>query len=98
MRETQQDLLGDHSVMDPPDSMPNSVVKRNSADGSVGSPHVRVGHRQASNSFSSFSEKDEGKKTKSPDLTVRAFLRLSENRPITVYEHPPCRSALVEGL
>ncbi len=27
--------------------MPNSVVKRNSADGSVGSPHVRVGHRQA---------------------------------------------------
>ncbi|MDO6501234.1 hypothetical protein, partial [Photobacterium sanguinicancri] len=25
------------------------VVKRNSADGSVGSPHVRVGHRQASN-------------------------------------------------
>ena len=33
--------------MDPPDPMPNSVVKRNSADGSVGSPHVRVGHRQA---------------------------------------------------
>uniref|UniRef100_UPI00298C9BB9 hypothetical protein n=1 Tax=Photobacterium leiognathi TaxID=553611 RepID=UPI00298C9BB9 len=25
----------------------NSVVKRNSADGSVGPPHVRVGHRQA---------------------------------------------------
>ncbi|WP_318496602.1 hypothetical protein, partial [Photobacterium leiognathi] len=24
-----------------------SVVKRNSADGSVGPPHVRVGHRQA---------------------------------------------------
>ncbi len=35
--------------MDPPDPLPNSVVKRNSADGSVGSPHVRVGHRQASN-------------------------------------------------
>ncbi len=29
--------------------MPNSEVKHNSADGSVGSPHVRVGHRQASN-------------------------------------------------
>ncbi len=43
--------------MDPPDSMPNSVVKRNSADGSVGSPHVRVGHRQASNSTSGFYEK-----------------------------------------
>ncbi len=40
--------------MDPPDPMPNSVVKRNSADGSVGSPHVRVGHRQASISFLSF--------------------------------------------
>ena len=35
--------------MDPPDPMPNSVVKRNSADGSVGLPHVRVGHRQAPN-------------------------------------------------
>ena len=45
----KQNLLGDHSIMDPPDPMPNSVVKRNSADGSVGSPHVRVGHRQASN-------------------------------------------------
>ena len=44
-----KNLLGDHSVMDPPDPMPNSEVKHNSADGSVGSPHVRVGHRQASN-------------------------------------------------
>ncbi len=35
--------------MDPPDPMPNSAVKRNSADGSVGFPHVRVGHRQALN-------------------------------------------------
>ena len=34
--------------MVPPDSIPNSEVKRNSADGSVGPPHVRVGHRQAS--------------------------------------------------
>ena len=29
--------------------MPNSEVKRRSADGSVGSPHVRVGNRRASN-------------------------------------------------
>ncbi|ESE43178.1 hypothetical protein SHD_0182, partial [Shewanella decolorationis S12] len=29
--------------------IPNSEVKRNRADGSVGSPHVRVGHRQAPN-------------------------------------------------
>ncbi len=47
-------MLGDHSIMDPPDPMPNSEVKRNSADGSVGFPHVRVGHRQASNLFSLF--------------------------------------------
>jgi hypothetical protein len=31
----------------PPESIPNSEVKRNCADGSVGSPHVRVGHFQA---------------------------------------------------
>ncbi len=43
--------------MDPPDPMPNSVVKRNSADGSVGSPHVRVGHRQASKYESPFNER-----------------------------------------
>ena len=43
--------------MDPPDPMPNSEVKRNSADGSVGSPHVRVGHRQASNCESPFNER-----------------------------------------
>ena len=48
-----KNLLGDHSVLDPPDSMPNSEVKRNSVDGSVGSPHVRVEHRQAFNSTSS---------------------------------------------
>ncbi len=35
--------------MVPPDPMPNSEVKRRSADGSVGSPHARVGHCQASN-------------------------------------------------
>ena len=34
--------------MVPPDPMPNSEVKRRSADGSVGSPHARVGNCQAS--------------------------------------------------
>ncbi len=43
--------------MDPPDPLPNSVVKRNSADGSVGSPHVRVGHRQAQIDESPFNER-----------------------------------------
>ena len=42
-------LPGDHRVLEPPDSIPNSEVKRYIADGSVGLPHVRVGHRQALN-------------------------------------------------
>ena len=37
---------GDHSKWVPPDPLPNSEVKLLSADGSVGSPHVRVGHCQ----------------------------------------------------
>ena len=32
--------------MVPPDPIPNSAVKRYIADDSVGSPHVKVGHRQ----------------------------------------------------
>ena len=46
----QASLPGDHRDVVPPDSIPNSEVKRVLADGSVGSPHVRVGHRQAFNS------------------------------------------------
>ena len=42
-----QGLLDDNSAVEPPESIPNSEVKRSRADGSVGSPHVRVGHRQA---------------------------------------------------
>ena len=40
-------LSDDHSECEPPDPISNSEVKPLSADGSVGSPHVRVGHRQA---------------------------------------------------
>ncbi|MDU4095131.1 MAG: hypothetical protein E7H57_17950, partial [Pantoea sp.] len=36
--------------------MPNSEVKRRSADGSVGPPHARVGNCQASNKRRSLSE------------------------------------------
>ena len=43
------ELLDDHRALEPPDPIPNSAVKRCIADGSVGLPHVRVGHRQASN-------------------------------------------------
>ena len=43
----QNRLLDDHRAVDPPDPIPNSEVKHCIADGSVGFPHVRVGHRQA---------------------------------------------------
>ena len=46
---TKQNLPGGTSAVVPPDPMPNSEVKRRSADGSVGLPHVRVGHRQVVN-------------------------------------------------
>ena len=42
-----KELPDDHSECEPPDPISNSEVKVLSADGSVGSPHVRVGHRQA---------------------------------------------------
>ena len=42
----EMNLPGGRSAVVPPDPMPNSEVKRRSADGSVGSPHVRVGNRQ----------------------------------------------------
>jgi hypothetical protein len=42
-------LPDDHSGLEPPDPIPNSAVKQTSADGSVASAHVRVGHRQALN-------------------------------------------------
>ena len=40
-------LLDEHRALEPPDPISNSEVKRRIADGSVGFPHVRVGHRQA---------------------------------------------------
>ncbi len=42
----KQNLPGGRSAVVPPDPMPNSEVKRRSADGSVGSPHARVGNCQ----------------------------------------------------
>ena len=46
-RPPQASLPGDNRALEPPDPIPNSEVKRRIADGSVGIPHVRVGHRQA---------------------------------------------------
>ena len=37
-------LSDDNSNLEPPDPISNSEVKQVIADGSVGSPHVRVGH------------------------------------------------------
>ena len=45
----EQNLPGGCSAVVPPDPMPNSEVKRRSADGSVGPPHARVGNCQTSN-------------------------------------------------
>src|SRR5690606_14006768 len=45
--DSPTELLDDHRALEPPDPIPNSEVKRRIADGSVGLPHVRVGHRQA---------------------------------------------------
>ena len=42
-------------MMAPPDPFPNSEVKHHSADGSVGSPHVRVGHRVLTANFDQYS-------------------------------------------
>ena len=39
-------LPGGYSEREPPDPIPNSEVKTLSADDSVGSPHVKVGHCQ----------------------------------------------------
>ena len=49
VRHLEKNLSGGCSAVVPPDPMPNSEVKRRSADGSVGSPHARVGNCQASN-------------------------------------------------
>ena len=64
--------------------MPNSEVKRNSADGSVGLPHVRVGHRQAPIYFHFF--KSENKRTKTPAamLGFFAFKQANKTRHQTV--------------
>ena len=58
--EVRNSLLDDNRALEPPDPFSNSVVKRCIADGSVGSPHVRVGHCQALN-------------TKNPDASASGF-------------------------
>lgn len=40
-------MPGKNSVVVPPESIPNSEVKRYYANGSTGSPRVRVGQNQA---------------------------------------------------
>ena len=44
--KAKTEYSGDHSAVVLPESIPNSEVKCRNADGSVGIPHVRVGHRQ----------------------------------------------------
>ena len=45
-RKSSTGYSGDHSAVVLPESIPNSEVKCRNADGSVGLPHVRVGHRR----------------------------------------------------
>src|SRR5690606_22594521 len=73
-RDTPTELLDDHRALEPPDPIPNSAVKRCIADGSVGFPHVRVGHRQALN------------KETSPSGGVFLFLPC----PLLLSLPPPC--------
>ncbi|MGE4756103.1 hypothetical protein AB8965_19495, partial [Yersinia enterocolitica] len=63
---------------------PNSEVKRRSADGSVGSPHARVGHCQASNQAETPCQKrgvfamwEIKKLKKEPSAEQRAFFMYS---------------------
>ncbi|MGF6188331.1 hypothetical protein QF003_004234, partial [Leclercia adecarboxylata] len=58
--------------------MPNSEVKRRSADGSVGSPHARVGNCQASN------------QVKSPSSRM-GFLRCGAGQPDATASAPPVK-------
>ncbi len=57
-------MPGKNSVVVPPESIPNSEVKRYNANGSTGSPRVRVGISQAN--------------TKKPE-NFRVFLYLKQN-------------------
>ena len=56
----QNSLPGGIRVLEPPDPISNSEVKRYIADGSVGIPHVRVGHCQALNTKPSIRKSVEG--------------------------------------
>jgi hypothetical protein len=81
-------LPGNHRELEPPDPIPNSVVKWFIADGSVGIPHVRVGHCQAS-------------KLKTPSiLDAGGFFYLGISNNLRSYpEHSRCsRGKLLPGF
>ncbi len=78
----KQNLPGGLSAVVPPDPMPNSEVKRRSADGSVGSPHARVGNCQASNKAKGHPKGWPfciGAK-KMPDATLARLIQLTQAR------------------
>ena len=74
-RWTKQNMPGGSSAVVPPDPMPNSEVKRRSADGSVGLPHARVGNCQAS--------------IKRALSNAEGFLLFSIQRLLTINFHQP---------
>ncbi len=85
----KQNLPGGTSAVVPPDPMPNSEVKRRSADGSVGSPHVRVGNCQASNKAEGPVERlgllfyllSVGERSPEEDKSGGADLNVAQQRP-----------------
>ncbi|HHF3500157.1 TPA: hypothetical protein ACPKB7_001752, partial [Haemophilus influenzae] len=62
----------------PPETIPNSEVKRCNADGSVGHPHVRVGHRQVTKYLSKLNKKQ--KNPVSKDMGFLFFRSLYFNK------------------
>ena len=70
--------------MEPPDTIPNSEVKRCNADGSVGLPHVRVGHRQVIK----YESKLNKIKTEEPQFKNWGFCFLQIGIPEKIFQNP----------
>ena len=84
----KQNLPGGNSAVVPPDPMPNSEVKRRSADGSVGPPHARVGHCQASNKVESLMRKHGA-------FCCACYPEFGAGMDINTTTRPPLRMALL---
>ena len=80
--------------MEPPDTIPNSEVKRCNADGSVGHPHVRVGHRQVTKYLSKLNQI----KTEEPQLKSWGFYFLQTGIAKKIFQNPILSMSFVSFL